>query len=123
MHYPAPRAHGDDRGSPALEKVASAAYNEALQIYDHLAPVRSAVFALWGLAIGSTGAPGLAVLTRDLLSGRRAAWSKFSASQRGRAAAWRTHLAARPTPAALASGTSSLEARVESSGRAGVLLE
>ncbi|HZV73366.1 MAG TPA: glycosyltransferase [Conexibacter sp.] len=101
LHYPAPRPHGDQRGNPGREAVRCSAHNEALQILDHFGPGRRLVFAAWGLAVGTTGAPGLAVLARDLLNGRPAAWARFGAAQRGRAAAWRTRRTPRAIPAAL----------------------
>jgi glycosyltransferase involved in cell wall biosynthesis/predicted O-methyltransferase YrrM len=97
LHYPAPRPHGDHRGS--AEQVFSASHNEALQILDYFGPARRIVFLAWGLAIGTTAAPGLAVLARDVLTGRRAAWDRFTAAQRGRAAGWKTRRTPRVGPA------------------------
>jgi cellulose synthase/poly-beta-1,6-N-acetylglucosamine synthase-like glycosyltransferase len=89
-HFPAPRPHGDERDDFGRAATTSAAHNEALEILDYFGPVRRLVFLVWGLAIGTTGAPGVAVLARDVLTRRPAAWPRFQASQRGRAAAWRT---------------------------------
>jgi cellulose synthase/poly-beta-1,6-N-acetylglucosamine synthase-like glycosyltransferase len=88
VHHPAPRRDSDDRESSA--EMVSSAHNEALQILDHFGSVRRLVFFAWALAIGTTHAPGLAVLVRDLLAGRPAAWARFNAANRGRIAALRT---------------------------------
>jgi len=97
-HYLAARPHGDHRTS--VELVAAASHNEALQILDYFGPSRWPVFAVWSVAVGTTEAPGLAVLLRDLIRRRPAAVSRFVASQRGRAAAWGTRRSARRTSSA-----------------------
>lgn len=91
MHYPAPRAAGDHRHVFNAAVLAAAAHNEALQILDHFGPVRRLVFAIYGMLIGNTDAPGLAVLARDLINRKPAALHRFAAAQRGRASACRTH--------------------------------
>lgn len=96
-HYPARRPEGDHRDRFRDEVTAAAAHNEALQILDYLSSPRGLMYAAWGVTIGATDAPGIAVLARDLLSRRPAAWSRFSASQRGRAAAWKTRRTPRAT--------------------------
>jgi cellulose synthase/poly-beta-1,6-N-acetylglucosamine synthase-like glycosyltransferase len=91
LHYPAPRPLGHERDDFSHEAVASSTHNEALQILDYLGPGRRLVFMAWGLGVGTTCAPGLAVLARDLMERRPAAWMRFTASQDGRRAAWRSH--------------------------------
>jgi GT2 family glycosyltransferase len=91
MHYPAPRPLGHERDDFNSDAVAAQAHNEALQILDYFGRVRRPVFMAWGLAVGTTSAPGVAVLARDLLVRRPAAWLKFTAAQHGRAAAWKSH--------------------------------
>jgi GT2 family glycosyltransferase len=90
LHYPAPRPHGDDRAAFDREAIHAATHNESLQVLDHFGPARRIVFAAWGLAIGTTGAPGLVALARNRLAGDPHAWPRFAAAQSGRAAAWRT---------------------------------
>jgi hypothetical protein len=90
LHHPAPRPHGDDRARFDAEAARAGAHNEALQILDHVGPVRRGVYAVWGLLVGTTEAPGLVLLVRQLRSRGRVAWSAFVEAQRGRAAAWRT---------------------------------
>ena len=90
-HYPAVRPAGDDRGRQGADEVYFAAHNEALAIFDYLGPRRGAVFALWGLIVGSSGAPGCVVLIRELIGQRPRPWARLFAAQRGRAAAFRTH--------------------------------
>lgn len=92
LHYPAPRPLGHERDDFNSEAVASQAHNEALQILDYFGPLRRLVFMGWGLVVGTTSAPGLAVLARDLVERRPASWLKFTAAQRGRLGAWRSHL-------------------------------
>ena len=92
LHHPAPRPVGDDRNDFSFETVASSTHNEALAILDYFGPVRRVVFMVWGFAVGTTVAPGVAVLARDLLEHRPAAWMRFKASQHGRLQAWRSHL-------------------------------
>jgi cellulose synthase/poly-beta-1,6-N-acetylglucosamine synthase-like glycosyltransferase len=92
LHYPAPRHRGRERDDFSSEAVTSSTYNEALEILDYLGPIRRLVFISWGLGVGTTCAPGLAVLARDLLHRRPAAWMRFTAAQHGRFAAWRSHL-------------------------------
>jgi glycosyltransferase involved in cell wall biosynthesis/GT2 family glycosyltransferase len=92
LHYPAARPLGDARDDFNSAAVASQAHNEALQILDYFGPLRRLVFMLWGLAIGTTSAPGLAVLARDVLERRPASWPKFTAAHHGRLAAWRSHV-------------------------------
>jgi cellulose synthase/poly-beta-1,6-N-acetylglucosamine synthase-like glycosyltransferase len=89
-HFPSPRMYGDQRGDLDSEAIFAAAHNEALQILDNLGAVRRLVYAAWGITIGKTDTPGLAVLGRDLLTRKPAAWSRFTAGQRGQAAAWKT---------------------------------
>ncbi|MGA2928034.1 MAG: glycosyltransferase [Solirubrobacteraceae bacterium] len=89
-HYPAPRLYGDQRDTLDRKAVFAWAHNESLQILDHLGAARRLVFSAWALAIGSSEAPGLAVLVRDLVERRPRTWTRFAAAQRGRAAAWRT---------------------------------
>jgi glycosyltransferase involved in cell wall biosynthesis len=101
-HYPAPRPHGDRRDALRREATSSAAHNEALQIFDYFGPGRRLVFLVWGLAIGTTEAPGIAVLARDCLRRRPASWARFIGAQRGKAAALRTRRTPRPIPAPLA---------------------
>jgi glycosyltransferase involved in cell wall biosynthesis len=96
-HYPAPRPLGDQRDAPQDEAIASFTHNEALAILDHFGLLRRFVFALWGLVVGTTASPGLVVLLRDLLRRRTRPWARFRASQRGRFAAWWTHLTIRRT--------------------------
>jgi hypothetical protein len=105
QHYPALRPHGDERALRSKPTFA-VAHNEALQILDHFGPWRRLVFLAWGLAIGTTDAPGLAVLARDCLSHRPAAWARFVAAQHGKAAALRTRRTPRRIPAPLASRAS-----------------
>ena len=102
LHYPAPRPHGDHRGALDLELAFAAAHNEALAILDYFGPLRRLVFMSWGLAVGTTDAPGLAVMARDLLTRRPAAGRRFIAAQRGHGAAWMTRRTPRSRPAVLA---------------------
>jgi hypothetical protein len=102
-HYPAPRPHGDERLGVRDDATYAAAHNEALQILDYFGPARRLVFLGWGVVFGTTDAPGLAVLARDLLARRPGAWIRFRAAQRGRAAALRTWRIPRTLPAELAS--------------------
>ncbi|HMD61465.1 MAG TPA: hypothetical protein VKG78_08545, partial [Opitutaceae bacterium] len=97
-HYPAVRPRGDRRGDADRVAVSDAAHNEALEILDYFGPLRRSVFVAFGLAIGTTDAPGLAVFVRDLLTGRPAAGARFIAAQRGRAAALITRRTPRPVP-------------------------
>jgi glycosyltransferase involved in cell wall biosynthesis/GT2 family glycosyltransferase/predicted O-methyltransferase YrrM len=90
MHFPSPRLYGVQRSDLGSEAVFAAAHNEALQILDHVGAVRRLVYDAWGTTIGNTDAPGVAVLGRDLLRRKPAAWSRFKAAQRGRRAAWKT---------------------------------
>jgi glycosyltransferase involved in cell wall biosynthesis len=92
-HSPAPRPHGDRRHDRAPATVHAFAHNETLAVLDYFGPMRRLVYAAWGLAIGTSYCPGLVVLARDGVTGRRAAWPRFVAAQRGRAAAWKTHRA------------------------------
>ena len=94
-HYPAPRPHGDHRQVFSADAVSASAHNEALQILDYFGPVRRFVFVVWGLAIGTTDAPGLAVLARDLITRRPEALTRLIAAQRGRAAGWKTRTSTR----------------------------
>jgi predicted O-methyltransferase YrrM len=89
-HFPAPRPHGDHRHDPAPDAVYTFSHNETLGILDYFGPVRRFIYALWGVAIGTSLCPGAAVLARDWLRGRPSAWNRFRAAQRGRAAAWNT---------------------------------
>jgi hypothetical protein len=89
-HYPAPRPHGDGRDQRGRQAIAATAHNEALEILDHFDPPRRLLYAVWAWAIGTSESPGLAVLARELLARTPGAWSTFSASQRGRVAAWKT---------------------------------
>jgi GT2 family glycosyltransferase len=97
-HYPAPRGHGDDRTAPRLQRIADDAHNEALEVLDHLGPVQRAAFVVYGLVVGTTAAPGAAVLGRDVVTGKPAAWLRFIAAQRGIAAARRTYRTPRLVP-------------------------
>jgi glycosyltransferase involved in cell wall biosynthesis/GT2 family glycosyltransferase/predicted O-methyltransferase YrrM len=89
-HFAAPRAFGDQRADIDPEAVFATAHNEALQILDYFGPGQRLLYAAWGLVVGSTEAPGIAVLVRDLLTRRLSARARFAASQRGRLAAWGT---------------------------------
>jgi len=101
-HYPAPRGLGDRQEDLGGGKVMLAsAHNEALAILEYFGPLRRLVFMAWGFVCGATHAPGLTVLARDLAQGRPAAWSRFTAAQRGRLAAWKTRRTTRRVPAAL----------------------
>jgi hypothetical protein len=101
-HYPAPRGLGDRREDHGGgEVMLASAHNEALAILEHFGSLRRLMFMGWGFVCGATHAPGLAVLARDLAERRPAAWSRFSAAQRGRLAAWKTRRTARGVPAAL----------------------
>lgn len=96
-HFPAARPHGDQRGDVAYGAVFASAHNEALQILDYFGPTRRVVFAVWGLLVGTSESPGLAVTARAALAGSPAAVARFRASQRGRAAAWKTRRTPRPS--------------------------
>jgi cellulose synthase/poly-beta-1,6-N-acetylglucosamine synthase-like glycosyltransferase len=87
-HYPAPRLEGAGRGDLSRAAVFAESHNEALAILDYFGPLRRVVFTTWGLVIGVTASPGIAVLVRDLLTGRPAAVQRFRAAQRGRFSAW-----------------------------------
>lgn len=92
-HYPAPRPYGDGRESQDSVAVSAITHNETLAILDHFGPIRRIVLLTWGATVGTSPSPGIAVLARDLINGRRReAWIRFSAAQRGRIAACRTHL-------------------------------
>jgi len=101
-HHPAVRPAGDHRTDERPEVISEISHNEALSILEYLAPVRRVVFMAWALMVGTGGAPGLAVVVRDLAIGRPRAWSRFAAAQRGRLGAWRTHRTERRLPPALA---------------------
>jgi GT2 family glycosyltransferase len=90
IHSPAPRPAGDHRVGGNAKATVDAAHNEALQILEYLRPRERFVFAAWSLLVGNTGSPGLAVLVRDSVRRKPEAWTRFSAAQRGRFAAWRT---------------------------------
>jgi glycosyltransferase involved in cell wall biosynthesis/GT2 family glycosyltransferase/predicted O-methyltransferase YrrM len=90
QHFPAPRLYGDQRDALDGDAVFAWAHNESLQMLDHFGATRRLVFSVWALAVGSSEAPGFAVLGRDLTERRPGAWMRFAAAQRGRAAAWRT---------------------------------
>ena len=92
LHHPGPRLLGHERDDFSSDAVASTTHNEALAIIDYFGPVRRLVFMVWGFGVGTTSAPGLVVLARDLLERRPAAWKRFAAAQCGRLAAWGTHL-------------------------------
>jgi GT2 family glycosyltransferase len=94
-HHPAPRPAGDERTDAGHEAIRDASHNEALQILDHASPARRIVFAAWSFAIGTTCAPGLAILVRQLPAGAPGAWTRFVAAQAGRVAARRTRRVAR----------------------------
>jgi glycosyltransferase involved in cell wall biosynthesis/predicted O-methyltransferase YrrM len=89
-HFPSPRLYGDQRSDLGSEAVFAAAHNEALAILDNVGAVRRLVYGAWGITIGNTDAPGLAVLGRDLLTRKPRPWPRFRAAQHGRAAAWET---------------------------------
>jgi GT2 family glycosyltransferase len=90
-HHPAVRAAGDHRTDDRAEVITVLSYNEALSILDYFARSRRVVFMIWAFMVGTGGAPGLAVVLRDLAAGRPSTWSRFGAAQRGRLRAWRTH--------------------------------
>ncbi|MGO9899332.1 MAG: glycosyltransferase family 2 protein [Solirubrobacteraceae bacterium] len=90
-HYPAPRPYGDGREDHGHAAITAFTHNEALAILDHFGSVRRLVYFVWGVALGTSASPGLAVLARDVIRRRRGAWLRFFAAQRGRLAAWRTH--------------------------------
>jgi cellulose synthase/poly-beta-1,6-N-acetylglucosamine synthase-like glycosyltransferase len=90
IHQPAPRPAGDHRHALSTESAVNSAHNEALPILEYVNPGRRFVFAGWSLLVGNTESPGIAVLARDVVTGRPRALARFLAAQRGRAAAWRT---------------------------------
>jgi GT2 family glycosyltransferase len=89
-HFPAPRPRGDHRIVFASAALRDAAHNEALQVLDHLSPLRRLAFAAWALAIGTREAPGLVNLMRTSATRTPDAGARFVAAQRGRMAAWQT---------------------------------
>jgi GT2 family glycosyltransferase len=89
-HHPAPRAAGEERADTRFEAIRDTSHNEALQILDHASTARRIAFAIWAVAVGTTYAPGLAILGRQLLTGLPGAWIRFVAAQAGRVAAWGT---------------------------------
>jgi hypothetical protein len=95
-HYPQTRGFGDEREEVAREAIRDAAHNEALQLLDHFGPAQRLLFTVWGVAVGTSGAPGLAIFARHLATRVNRPWTRFSATQAGRFAAWRTHRADRP---------------------------
>jgi hypothetical protein len=95
-HYPAARAWGDQRESVDHEALRDAAHNDALAVLDHFRPLQQLVFGVWSFAVGTSDAPGLAVLARQLLTGAPHPWARFLAAQAGLAAAWRTYRIPRP---------------------------
>jgi hypothetical protein len=104
LHYPAPRYHGPVRGDLSAEAISASAHNEALAIIEYLPRGRRLIFALYGVIVGNTEAPGLAATIRDLLTRRPATLSRLVAAQSGRAAAWRTSRTERQSPLTDASG-------------------
>jgi glycosyltransferase involved in cell wall biosynthesis/GT2 family glycosyltransferase len=99
-HFPAPRPRGDHRHSAQPEAVFPYTHNETLAILEYFGPARRVVYALWGLAIGTTYSPGAAVLVRDVITRRPGAGRRFVAAQRGRAVAWKTRRSPRRVPPA-----------------------
>jgi GT2 family glycosyltransferase len=91
MHYGAYRPAGDHRERLVPEVTEIATYNETLAILDYFGPLQRLVFTVWGVAIGSTGSPGLAIWVRDLFRRRPVAGRRLLAAQRGRFTAWDTH--------------------------------
>ncbi|HEY6888078.1 MAG TPA: glycosyltransferase family A protein [Solirubrobacter sp.] len=94
-HYPQSRGFGDEREDVSAEAIGDAAHNEALQLLDYFSPAQRVVFSAWGVAVGTSGAPGLAILVRHLATGVPGPWSRFAAAQSGRFAARRTQKADR----------------------------
>ncbi len=109
-HFPAPRSYGDKRTDSGAAVVSASTHNEALAILDHFGPGRRIAFTIWGIAIGTTSAPGLAILTWDLLKRQAGGWTRFRAAVRGRLAAWDTHRTARPLPGALCGASAAPQA-------------
>jgi glycosyltransferase involved in cell wall biosynthesis len=89
-HYPQSRGFGDEREAATRAAVRDGAHNEALALLDHFGPAQRIVFMVWGFAIGTSGAPGLAILVRQLATGVAHPWTRFQAAQEGRRAAWET---------------------------------
>jgi glycosyltransferase involved in cell wall biosynthesis len=86
-HYPQSRGFGDEREDLSREAIHDAAHNEALQLLDYLPAAQRSVFAVWSFAVGTSDAPGLAILARHLITGVSQPWTRFTATQAGRIAA------------------------------------
>jgi GT2 family glycosyltransferase len=107
-HHVEVRASADElhRGRFSAEALEDAAHNEALAVGEHLRGARALAWRLWGAALGTVAAPGMANALRLRVQGKAWAWEAWRAAGRGRSRARETRrLRARPPRAIPAPGT------------------
>lgn len=88
-HFLSQRQDGDDRQSQTPSDVYGVVYNETLILLEHLSPIRRAVYLGFGIAVGTSRAPGLLQWLRAAIAGGRADRQFHAAAFRGRMDAWK----------------------------------
>jgi GT2 family glycosyltransferase len=90
-HHVGPRQDGDlnCRGGFNGPAHMDAVYNETMLINEHLTPVRRLAFSLWWLCIGTSAAPGVLSLLRNIVVSRAIALPlmRYRCTQQGRMSA------------------------------------
>lgn len=89
-HYPAQRFDEDQRNQFNNVAYMNAVHNETLVLLEHLSPLRSFVFLLWAVLIGTSASVGLLQCLRFLPREGMLAIEKYLAALQGRWQGWQT---------------------------------
>ncbi len=95
-HFPAPRLDDDQRCQVNFPAIADAVHNETMLLYEHLSPVRRAVFFAWFLLVGTRGAPGLLQIPRLVAIRDKHVAQRWAATVHGRWTGLRAAITACP---------------------------
>ena len=89
-HYPAQRFDEDKRNAFNRRALANAVHNETLALLEHLSPLRTLVFLLWSIFVGTRDSMGFIQWLRFLPTQGLLASQKLLASLQGRWEGWQT---------------------------------
>lgn len=89
-HYLAVSPNEDKRNIFDIPSIENIAHNETIAILSSVSWWRKIIFFFWVLLIGNIGLPGIVLLIRAILRGKKEYWLRFLIMLKGRWEGWKT---------------------------------